>query len=194
MSLVNEFLTSTSQSTLSDATITKFIAHRIIFDKEADDQGFFDITLPAGNNLKINYPDTIFNKIPEKINTLAFVLYLGFKNDSASKVFLNASLASGNLDGYCIFNQAKSFAQDLTNSLDEAHYDEILRADVRRLEHRASQSPGLINPYLARSGKTFNQMTRLDYLFEIWYQRVSNLQCLGRAIDKFVPVNLENGI
>lgn len=175
-----------NQLTLQPLTRDKFIASAII--NKTDDEGFDQLTLPDNIYLKIDYPNCIFNKIPNKLNTQAFLQYLGLKSDYATQLFIDTSLKMhGVLDGEALLNQLKSFAKGLTNPLDGLSFYADLISDVNRTIYSASQVPARMNGYLAKTipSRTFDQLTKLDYLFKVFSDRIANLVCLDRAIEQF---------
>lgn len=179
-------LTNISQTTLSRPTREKFITSSII-QSEPNNEGFDDLLLLDSKNLKIDFPNCIFNKIPSNVNTQAFLQYLGLKDDSARQVFNDAiQRTHGILDGEALYNQIKGLALEYPSN--KSSFKDDVISDLNRLIHSASQTPGKMNDYITRvkPGSSFSDLKESDYLVEIFFQRIANLRCLDRAITKYL--------
>lgn len=175
------------QFTMSRATLDKFIANGIL-QGQPDINKFLPLNLPANRNLRTAFPNCIFGRIPEKVNTTAFLEYLGTKNETAKKILADTNLRThGMTDGEALLNQLRFFAQGLGKTLDERFFTADIISDVNRLKHNASQTPGIMNQYLAQStsNKTIGALTNYDYLSKIFSDRIANLISLDRAIDLY---------
>lgn len=176
------------QLTISRATREKFIVSDI-FQGETDSDGFDHLTLAPNKNLRTDFPDCIFDKIPSKVNNTAFLEYLGVKNATAEKILSDTCLRThGMIDGEALLHQLRLFAIGLENILDEKFFTKDLIADVNRLKHNSSQIPAIMSQYLAQStsNTTFDQLTNYDYLSKIFSDRIANLNSLDRAVDHYV--------
>lgn len=193
MSTTNYLLSRHSnpeQLTISHATKQKFIASGI-FQEKTDSNGFDHLTIPASKYLRIDFLNCIFNKIPNKLNTTAFLEYLGVKNATAKKILTDTSVRThGMTDGESLLHQLRSFAGGLGNTLDSKFFTDDIISDVNRLKHMASQTPALMNNYLAHSTSKnrFSELTDFDYLSKIYSERIANLNCLDRAIDQYLSM------
>lgn len=182
-------LSNTSQTTLSRPTREKFIAASII-QPEPNSEGFDILLLSGSKNLKIDFPNCIFDKIPSNVNTLAFLQYLGLKDDSARQVLDDAvQRTHGVLDGEALYNQIKGFALEYPSN--KSSFKDDIISDLNRLIHSASQTPGRMNNYLARvkPGSSFGDLKERDYLVEIFFERITNLRCLDRVITNYLAEN-----
>lgn len=176
------------QFTLTRATRDKFIASDI-FQGQTDSDGFDHLTLTPNKNLRTDFPDCIFDKIPNKVNSTAFLKYLGVNNATAERILSDTCLRThGMVDGEALLHQLRLFASGLGNILDDKFFTKDLIADVNRLKHKSSQTPAIMNQYLAQStSKTiFAELTNYDYLSKIFSDRVANLNSLDRAVDYYV--------
>lgn len=176
------------QLTLAPSTKEKFISSGI-FQGETDEDGFDKLTLPNNKNLRLDFPNCIFNRIPNTVNSTAFLEYLGVKPEVAKQIFTSTSVSThGMVDGEALFHQLRLFAQGLENTLNPTYFTTDLISDVNRLKHSASQVPGIMNNYLAQAttNKSFNDLTNYDYLSKIYSERIANLLCLGRAINEYI--------
>lgn len=175
------------QFTISRATLDKFIASGIL-QGQSDINDFLPLNLPANRNLRTAFPNCIFDKIPNRVDTMAFLEYLGANKETAKKILADTDLRThGMTDGEALLNQLRFFAQGLGNTLDETFFTADVISDVNRLKHNASQTPGIMNQYLAQStsNKTVGALTNYDYLSKIFSDRIANLISLDRAIDLY---------
>lgn len=189
MSLTYNFLsglTNISQLTMSQATRQKFISAGVISGTQ--NNGFDDLRLPDNKNLKLAYPDCIFNKIPYKVNTVAFLVYLGLKEDSARKVFNDAVQRTHgvNLNGEDLWNQLLLYTEDYP-SIKSCFRDDI-NVDIRRLEEKASQTPAIMNSYIARvkPGSAFADLKPKGFAREIFNRGIANLLGLDQSINQYL--------
>lgn len=176
------------QLTINIATREKFISSGLI-QGAPDSNGFDQLHLPAGQNLRLTNPNCVFKQIPNKVDSVAFLEYLGVKREVAGRIFGDASgRTHGMIDGEALYNQVKLYAQQLITTLDNQSFTTDLISDVNRQIHIGNQVPATMDSYRATyaNNKPFKDLTNLDYLYKIFLARIANLICLDRAINEYM--------
>lgn len=195
-------------------TRQKLCANKII-EFFPNNLGFDLLALPANTHLQTTFPNCVLDKVPYKINTKAFIEYLGIHPTLAEEIFCQAARKThGIINGEILLNELKIYVEEsineenifwqksfgvgvLPDSLDNntimgwLAFDEDIIVEVNQLMYAASQIPDKMKDYLnqEKPDKVFEDLKLVDYIIQIFLQRVENLICLEQVIKKYMDEN-----
>lgn len=214
---INTFLspvTNNNQLVITLKTRQELVDRRII-PLESNDKGFDVLRLPRNANIPILFPDCSFRQVPFRLNTEAFLEYLGIKPRLTTDI-CNAILWNnyGVMDGEILYKQIKIHIGESLNDKSDRWknkfkkgvllhhvppntlmnwigFQENFIADFNRLKLLASQTPTTMDYYIAEEAltKAFGDLDSIDYIFATLLRRVANLKSLNPALQVYLEEN-----
>lgn len=207
-------VTNNGQRVLGINTRTTLVDRKII-PLNPNNRGFDVLTLPENANIQVTFPDCLVYEIPFRMNSNAFLEYLGINPVRAAEMFARISRDNqGIVDGEILYSHIKIHVGESLNEdgkiwqdgfekgdlpnqvppdiiMNWLGFQESFIADFNRLKVSASQAPGIMDDYLIdeASNKAFRDMDLIDYIFATLFCRITNLRSFNRAMK--VYLNLE---
>lgn len=192
----------------------KLCAHKII-EFFPNSHGFDLLVLPANTHLQTTFPYCTFDKVPYKIDTKAFIEYLGIHPTLAEEIFCKAARRThGVINGEILLNEVRIYMEESINKenifwqkafgigvspgsvdnntiMDWLAIDDDIIVEVNRLMYKASRTPDKMKDYLnqEKPDKVFKDLELVDYIIQIFLQRVENLICLEQVLKKYMDEN-----
>lgn len=172
----------------------------------------FDI-FKADIKFPIPFPDEPFDKVPYRFDSLAFLTYLGLKQEKALQIFADAKTANPVLDGEILLSQItvafepvsrldgmlkKRFdggaISDFANTntyLAMAGFTDDFAADVKHVIDEAKEDLSSLDKYMGVEApfRSLNEFDFTEYVLATLHRKFDNLTEFDNAVQKYLAEN-----